>query len=47
MTGSEELPLLMILWEVAAYNAVTTEAAAIEWTALFGVPKFLVTDGWR
>ena len=34
----------VMLWEAAAYNAATTEAA-VEWSALFGVPKFLVTDG--
>ena len=31
-----------MLWEAAAYTAVTTEVVVIEWAALFGVPKFLV-----
>ena len=34
-----------MLWEAAVYNAATTEAAVVEWSALFGVPTFLVTDG--
>ena len=35
----------VLLWDAKAYNAVTTEEAVIEWSALFGVPNFLVTDG--
>ncbi len=35
----------VLLWYAKAYNALTTEEAVIEWSALFGVPKFLVTDG--
>ena len=35
----------VLLWDAKAYNAMTTEEAVIEWSALFGVPKFLVTDG--
>ena len=35
----------VLLWEAAAYNASTTEAAVIEWAALCGVPQYLVTDG--
>ena len=37
----------VLLWEAVAYNASTTEATVIEWAALFGVPKFLVSDGGR
>ena len=34
----------VLLWDAKAYNAMTTEEAVIEWSALFGVPKYLVTE---
>ena len=35
----------VLLLDAKAYNAITTEEAVIDWSALFGVPKYLVTDG--
>ena len=35
----------VILWEAAAYNASTTEAAVIEWAALFGAYIWLPMGG--
>ena len=35
----------VMLWKAQAYNAATTEEAVVEWSALFGVPQLLVTDG--
>ena len=33
----------IMLWDAKSYNAVTTEEAVVEWAALFGVPRLLVT----
>ena len=35
----------VMLWDAKSYNAATTEEAVVEWSALFGVPQLLVTDG--
>ena len=32
----------VLRWDAKAYNAITTEEAVMEWSALFGVPKYLV-----
>ena len=34
----------VILWWGDQFSAATTEAAVVDWAALFGVPSILVTD---
>jgi hypothetical protein len=35
----------VVLWEAQSFDAVTAEAAVIEWASLFGVPNMIITDG--
>ena len=35
----------VLSWEAQSFDAVTAEAAVIEWASLFGVPRMIITDG--